>query len=148
MYTLAISCLTTSNLPWFMDLTFWVHMQYCSVQHWTLLPSPVTSTNGCCFCFGLASSFLLELFLCSSPVACGTPIDRGGARGAVHLSVSYLFAFHTVHVVLKARMLKWLDAITSRTAFLIFFWHCSLSVLLNTADFFMLIYIFLLCWIS
>ena len=30
--TLAISCLTTSNLPWFMDLTFQVPMQYCSSQ--------------------------------------------------------------------------------------------------------------------
>ena len=128
-----------------MDLTFQICMQYCSLQHLSLLSPPDTSTTGCHFCFCSASSFLLELFLCSSPVACGTPIDRGGARGAVHLSVSYLFAFHTVHVVLKARMLKWLDAITSRTAFLIFFWHCSLSVLLNTADFFMLIYIFLLC---
>ena len=33
-FTLAISCLTTSNLPWFMDLTFQVPMQYCSLQHW------------------------------------------------------------------------------------------------------------------
>ena len=30
MFTLAISCLTTSNLPWFMDLIFQVPMQYCS----------------------------------------------------------------------------------------------------------------------
>ena len=37
MFTLAISCLTTSNLPWFMDLTFQVPMQYCSLHHWTLL---------------------------------------------------------------------------------------------------------------
>ena len=29
MLTLAISGLTTSNLPWFMDLTFQVPMQYC-----------------------------------------------------------------------------------------------------------------------
>ena len=29
-FTLAISCLTTSNLSWFMDLTFQVPMQYCS----------------------------------------------------------------------------------------------------------------------
>ena len=28
-FTLAISCLTTSNLPWFMELTFKVPMQYC-----------------------------------------------------------------------------------------------------------------------
>ena len=30
MLTLVISCLTTSNLPWFIDLTFQIHMQYCS----------------------------------------------------------------------------------------------------------------------
>ena len=51
-FTLAISCLTTSNLPWFMDLTIQVPMQYCSLQHRTLLLSPVPSTTGCCFCFG------------------------------------------------------------------------------------------------
>jgi len=34
-FTLAISHLTTSNLPWFMDLTFQVPMQYCSLQHRT-----------------------------------------------------------------------------------------------------------------
>ena len=31
-FTLAICCLTTYNLPWFMDLVFQVHMQYCSLQ--------------------------------------------------------------------------------------------------------------------
>ena len=36
MFTLAISWLTTSNLPWFMDLTFQVPMHYCSVQHQTI----------------------------------------------------------------------------------------------------------------
>ena len=35
MFTLVIICLTTSNLPWFMDLTFQVPMQYCSLQHLT-----------------------------------------------------------------------------------------------------------------
>ena len=38
MVTLAISYLTTSNLPWSMDLTFKAPMQYCSLQHQTLLP--------------------------------------------------------------------------------------------------------------
>ena len=32
MFTLAISCLITSNLPGFMDLTFQVPMQHCSLQ--------------------------------------------------------------------------------------------------------------------
>ena len=67
--SLGISCLTTCNLPWLMDLTFWVAVQYCSLQHQTLLASPVTPTTGRCFHFGSASSFLLELFLWSSPVA-------------------------------------------------------------------------------
>ena len=31
-----------------MDLTFQVPMQHCSLQHWTLLLSPVPFTTGCC----------------------------------------------------------------------------------------------------
>ena len=65
----AISCLTTSNFPWFMDLIFQVPMQYCSLQHWTLLLSPVTSIAGYSFCFGSIPSFFLELFLQWFPVA-------------------------------------------------------------------------------
>ena len=52
MFTLATSCLTTFNLIWCMDLTFQVPMQYCSLHNQTLLPLPVTSTTGHCFCFG------------------------------------------------------------------------------------------------
>ena len=48
MFTLII-CLTTANLPWFMNLTFQVPMQYFSLQHQALLLSPVTSTTVCCF---------------------------------------------------------------------------------------------------
>ena len=69
MFTLAISCLTTCNLPWFMDLTFQVPIQYCSLHHRTLFSSSITSTTGCCFCFGSVSSFFLELFLHWFPVA-------------------------------------------------------------------------------
>ena len=46
-----------------MDLTFQVPMQYCSLQHLTLLLSPVASTTAYCFCFGSIPSFFLELFL-------------------------------------------------------------------------------------
>ena len=83
MFTLAISCLSTSNLPWFMDLTFQVPMQYCSLQHQTLLPSPVTSTAGCCFCFVSVSSFFLELFLHWSPVVYWAPTDLGSSSFSV-----------------------------------------------------------------
>ena len=79
VFTLAISCLTTSNLPRFMDLTFQVPMQYCSLQHWTLLLSLVTSTTGYSFCFGSIPSFFLELFLHRSPVAFGAPTDLGSS---------------------------------------------------------------------
>ena len=52
-------------------------MQYCSLQHQTLLPSPVTSTTGCWFCFGSVSSFFLKLFLYCSLVAYWAPTDVG-----------------------------------------------------------------------
>jgi len=58
-----------------MDLTFQVPKQYCSLQHWTLLLSPVTSTAGYSFCFGSIPSFFLELFLHWSPVAYWAPTN-------------------------------------------------------------------------
>ena len=74
MFTLVISYLTNSNLPWFMD-PFQFPIQYCSLQHQTLLPSPLTSTTRCCFCFGSISLFFLELFLHWFPVAYWAPTD-------------------------------------------------------------------------
>ena len=82
MFTLAISCLTASNLPWFIG-TFQVPMEYCSLQHQTLLLSPVTSTTGCYFCFGSIPSFFLELFLHWSPVAYWAPTDLGNSSFSV-----------------------------------------------------------------
>ena len=76
---LAISCLANSNLLWFVDLTFQVPMQHCSLQHQTLLSSPVTPTTGCCFCFLSITSFFLELFLHLSPVAYWAPTDLGSS---------------------------------------------------------------------
>ena len=83
MFTLFISCLTTSNLPWFMDLTFQVPMQYCCLQHCTLLLSPVTSTAGYCFCFGSIPSFFLKSFLHWSPVAYWAPSDLGSYSSSI-----------------------------------------------------------------
>ena len=83
MFTLATSSLTTSNLPWFMNLTFQVPMQYCPLQHQTLLPSPVTSAAGCCFLFDSISSFFLELSLYSSPGAYWAPSDLGSSSFSV-----------------------------------------------------------------
>ena len=52
MFTLTISCWTMSNLPWFMDLTFQVPIQSCSLQHQSLLSPPDSSTTVPRFCFG------------------------------------------------------------------------------------------------
>ena len=50
-------------------------MPYCSLQHQSLLPSPVPFTTECCFCFGSIPSLFLELFLHWSPVAYWAPTD-------------------------------------------------------------------------
>ena len=78
-----MSCLTVSSWPWFMDLIFQVPMQYCFLQHQTLLPSPVTSKTGCYFHFGSISSLSLELFFQSSPVAYWAPTDLGSSSFSV-----------------------------------------------------------------
>ena len=82
-FTLATPCLIISNLPWFMDVTFQISMHYCSLEHQTLLLSPVTSTTVCCFCFGSVSSFFLELFLHWSPVASWAPTNLGSSSFSV-----------------------------------------------------------------
>ena len=68
MFTFAISC-----WPCPFTLIHWLNIpdsyQYCSLQNQTLLLPPDTSTNEHHFCFGAASSFFLELFFHSSPVA-------------------------------------------------------------------------------
>ena len=78
-------------------------MQYCSLQHWTLLSSLDKSTTGHRFLFGSTSPFLLGLFVCSSPVAYWTPVSLGGFIFQCHVFLT----FRTFHGVLKARTLKW-----------------------------------------
>ena len=85
VFTLAVSYLTTLNLPWIMDLTFQVPMRYCSLQHWTLLPPPDTSTTELHFSFCSATSFFLELLVLafhSSPVAYCTPSNLEGSSSS------------------------------------------------------------------
>ena len=74
-----------TRLKWLssLDLTFQVPLQYCSLQHQTLLPSPVTSTFRCCFCFVFVFSFFLDLFLHSFPVAYWAPTNLGSSSFSV-----------------------------------------------------------------
>jgi len=82
MFTLAISFLTMSNLPWFMDLIFQLP------KHWTLLSPPDTFTTEHHCLFGIATSIFLELLI----TALCYPHNIFLTYGA-HLQVSYLFAF-------------------------------------------------------
>ena len=80
MFNLVIYCLTTSNLPWFMDLIFQVPMQYYSLQHWTLLSPPGTWLS-----LDSATLFLWELLVIavhSSPVGYWTPFDLGSSSSS------------------------------------------------------------------
>ena len=78
------------------------HKQCCSLQHRTLLLSPVTSAVGFCFCFGSIPSFFLEFFLQISSSILGTY-----QPGEFLFQCPIFLPFHTVHGVLKARILKW-----------------------------------------
>ena len=98
MFTFAISCLTTANLPWFIELTFQVPMQYCSLQHLTLLSPPNTSTAECHFRFD-------SLFIPSgaiSPFFSSGILDTYQPGGFIFQCHIFL-PFHTVHGALKAK---------------------------------------------
>ena len=92
MFNLAISWLTTSNFPWFLDLRFQVLTQF-SLQHWTLLSPPDTYTTELCFRFGPIISFfpkLLVTALRSSPVAYQTPSDQRGSSSRI---IFFVFSY-------------------------------------------------------
>ena len=66
-----------------MDLAFQVPMQYCSLQHQTLLLSPVPFTTGYCFCFGSIPSFFLKLFLHWYPIEYWVATNLGSSSFSV-----------------------------------------------------------------
>ena len=74
MLTLAISCLTTSNLPWFMDLTFQVPIQYCSYNIRLYFHHESHPQLGVVFALA-PSLFFLELVLHLSAVTYWAPTD-------------------------------------------------------------------------
>ena len=86
MFILTVSCLNTSSFLWFMDITFQIPMQYCSLQHLILLWAPDTSTTENCIHFGLAASFiqgLLVILLLSFPGTYWIPSDLGDSSFGV-----------------------------------------------------------------
>ena len=102
MFTLAISCLTTSNLPWFMDLTFLTY---------AILLFTASDFNSITSHIHNLVVFLLWLCLCIlsgviSPLISSSIL--GTYRPWEFIFQCPIFSpFHTVHGVLKARILKW-----------------------------------------
>ena len=88
MFILAISCLTTSKLPWFMDLTFQVTYAVLlfTASDFTSITSHIH--NWCCFCFDSVSSFFWSYFSTLLQYHIGHLPTWG-----VHLSVPYIFSF-------------------------------------------------------
>ena len=78
-------------------------MQYCFLQHQILLLSPAPSTTGCCF------FLFLHPFILSGVIS---PLISSSILG-IYSPGEFIFQcpislpFHTVHGVLKARILKW-----------------------------------------
>ena len=101
--------LNWTEYPAIMNLTFQVPMQYCSLRHQTLLPSPVTSTTGHDFHFCSISSFFLELFLYSSLVAYWALTDLGSSSfSVISFSLFILFmGFSKQEYRIGLPILKW-----------------------------------------
>ena len=99
MFSLAIYCLTTSNLPWFMDLTFLI--LFFKESDFTSITSHIHKPA--------LFLLLLWLFILSGAIC---PFFSSNVFGTYHLG-EFLFQYHiflpfpTVHGVLRARLLKW-----------------------------------------
>ena len=103
-------------------------MQYCCLEHQTLLSPPYTSTTDHHFFFGAATSFFVELLIIvlhSSPVA--SILDTFQPVGLI-FQCHVFSPFYTVHGVLMVRILEWF-AISSSTGprFVRILHYCHLS---------------------
>ena len=105
VFSLTIFCLTTFHLPWFLDLPFSVSpsiptIACCSLQHWTSISSHI---HNC-------TLFLLWLCLFILPGVISPPFSSS-LLGIYHpgefiFQCPIFLPLHTVHGVLKARILK------------------------------------------
>ena len=105
-FTLTICCLTAIHLIHGPNIPG----SYAVLFFTADLLSPDTTTTGHHFHFGSAFSLFLEPFLHTSL----QKHIRHLLTSWAHLSLSYVFSFHTIHGVLKARMLTWLAILFSR----------------------------------
>ena len=105
MFTLAISCLATSNLPWFMDLTFQVPMQYVILLFTASDFNSITShIHNCVLLLVWFSLFFLSGVI--------SPLISSSIMGTYRpeeftFQCPVFLSFHAIYGVLKARILKW-----------------------------------------
>ena len=102
-FTLPISCLTTSNLPWFTDLTFQVPTQYLfRASDFTSITSHIHNS--------VLFLLWLRLFILSGVISSviSHSILFTYLPGEFIFQCHIFLLFHAVHGVLKARILKWL----------------------------------------
>ena len=109
MFTLAVSCLTTSSLPWFMDLTF----QFLTFQFFTASDFTFTSRhiqNWVSFLLW-PSCFILSGAISNCPLLFPSRVlNTFRPRGFIFQC--HFLPLHSVHGVLKARMLKWFEVVS------------------------------------
>ena len=105
MNTLAISCLTTSNLPWFMDPRFMNSRFLWNIALYSIKPCFYHQSHpqlGVFFCFVLAPSLhSFWSYLHWSPVAYWAPTDlRSSSFSVLSFCLFILFMgnFHSVHL--------------------------------------------------
>ena len=102
IFTLAISCLTTSSLPWLMNLTFQLPMQYYSLEHQTYFHHKSHPQLDIVFILALSlHSFWIHFSHFSSSIL-------GTYWPWAFIFQGLIFrTFHSVHGILKARILQW-----------------------------------------
>ena len=102
MFTLAISCLTTYNLPWLMDLE---HSRFLCILFFTALDFTSNTTH-------IHSWALFSLWLCLFLLSGVTSLLFSSSILSTYWPGEFIFQchiflpFHTVHGVFKTRILK------------------------------------------
>ena len=131
IFNLAISCLTTLNLPWFTDLTFQVPMQYCSLQHQTL----VSSLTHPQLSFQLwPSHVILSRAISTYPLLLPRSIMVTFWPGGLILWCHIFLPFHIVYGILQARILEWVAIFSSSEPHFARTLHSDLSILGSPAQ--------------
>ena len=88
-----------SNLLWFRDLTFQVPVQYCCLQHCTLLSPPDTSTTERHFCFSPSLFILSGAISNCAPLFPNSILDTFLSRGIFQCHI--FLPFHSVCGILQ-----------------------------------------------